>query len=445
MKYFLTKRKKMMHSGQAMMIATIFFLIVSMTIILGLAGPILRQGRIVSDVYKSRESYFLAESGIEDVIYRLRTGKSVGTTVNLSLNGGSASVEITPTASGKQVIATGSKNNDVRKIQSNVIFGTGIAFHYGIQSGQGGFSMSNSSSVVGNVFSGGAVIGNNNNFIYGDVVSAGSTGTIYGIHATGTAYAHNLGKVAVATTVDKDAYYQVKTNTTVNGTLHPGSADQTVVPLPISDAQINQWESDALAGGIMASNECDDYSSNSNTCTISTSRTIGPKKIPFNLLIKSASGIVTVDGPIWVTGNITTQTGPTIRMSPSLGVQNVAVIADNPSDTTGSGIIDIGQSTIFEGSGSPGSFVFLISQNNSGETGGSTDAVSMSQGASALVAYASHGQISLSQSVNVKGVTAYKIILSQSAQVKYDTGLPSTLFEGGPSGGYDISFWKEIQ
>ena len=87
----------------------------------------------------------------------------------------------------------------------------------------------------------------------------------------------------------------------------------------------------------------------------------------------------------------------------------------------------------------------MISQNNSAETGGSTNAISMGQGASALVSYASHGQITLQQSVSVKEVTAYKIILQNSANVTYDTGLPSVLFESGPAGGYDITSWKEIQ
>src|SRR6185295_15723259 len=114
-----------------------------------------------------------------------------------------------------------------------------------------------------------------------------------------------------------------------------------------------------------------------------------------------------------VTGNITTQTGPTIRIDPALGSQNVAIIADNPSNQTGSGIITVGQSTIFLGSGSAGSFVFLISQNKSAEQGGSTVAISMAQGASALVAYASHGLLTLSQSVSVKEATGYKIALSQ--------------------------------
>jgi hypothetical protein len=150
-------------------------------------------------------------------------------------------------------------------------------------------------------------------------------------------------------------------------------------------------------------------------------------------------------GPLWVTGNITTQTGPTIQIAPSLGNMNVAFIADKTSDRLASGIISIGQTTVFNGSGSPSSFVFMVSQNSSAEQGGATVAILMGQGASALVAYASHGEIDLSQSVSVKEATAYRIALSQSANVMYDTGLPNTLFSNGPAGGYDILSWAEIQ
>jgi hypothetical protein len=165
---------------------------------------------------------------------------------------------------------------------------------------------------------------------------------------------------------------------------------------------------------------------------------LGPTKIECNLVVKGNSAILNVTGPIWVAGNITFQTGPTTKMDSSLGGTNVAIIADNPANTTGSGIISVGQTSIFQGSGSPGSFVFLISQNNSAESGGGTSAVSLAEGASALVAYASHGLIGLSQSVNVKSVTAYKIALSQSASVTYDVGLPSTLFESGPGGSWSF-------
>lgn len=443
--YTHNKKQIRKDKGAAMLIAVIFFLFATMTIILGIASPILKQATVSKNIITSKGSYYLAQSSVEDVLYRLKNSKQAAATETLTLNEGTASTDITSITGGKMIVSNGAASTLARKVQATVVLGTGIAFHYGVQSGMGGFLLQNSSSITGNVFSGGSVIGSGN-YIYGDVISAGAAGLVDGIHATGTVYAHNIRKTtSSATIIDKDAYYVNKDDgVTVSGNLYPNSADQAIVPLPISDSQISTWESDAAAGGVMLSSQCDSYSSSTNTCTISTSKTIGPKKIPFNLVVKSSSGVLTVAGPLWITGNFTTQTGPTIRMSSSLGSTNVAIIADNPSNTTGSSLIDIGQTTVFQGSGSPGSFVFLISQNNSSETGGSIDAISMNQGASALVAYASHGQITLSQSVSVKEVTAYKIILTQSANVVYDTGLPSTVFQSGPAGGYDLTDWREI-
>ena len=64
-------------SGQAMMVATIFFLIISTTIIFGLVGPIVREQKITSTLLLSRQSYFTAEAGVEDVVYRIKTAKPV--------------------------------------------------------------------------------------------------------------------------------------------------------------------------------------------------------------------------------------------------------------------------------------------------------------------------------------------------------------------------------
>ncbi len=432
--------KKNPQSGQAMLTAVIFFLFISTTVVLGVASPILKQARISNDLIRSKESYYFAEGRIEDAFYRIKNNKQIASSETDTLDGTVITTTTTNTATGKQVIATATTNNLVRKMKLDITLGTGISFHYGVQAGNGGFSLANSSSVTGNIYSSGSVVGSDN-FIYGDVVSSGPTGLINNIRVTGSAYAHTIQN----STISVNAYYTTITSSTVTGTRYPNSTDPATAELPISDAQISEWESDAAAGGTMTSSQCDSYSSSSNTCTISSSKTLGPLKIPFNLLVKSSSGVLTVTGPLWVLGDITAQTGPTIKMSSTLGSQNVAIIAHDPTATSTKGIIDIGQSTIFQGSGTVGSFVFMISQNNSAELGGSTNAISMSQGASALVAYASHGLVNLSQSVSLKEVTAYKIALSQSANVTYDTGLPSTLFSSGPAGGYNILSWKEIE
>ncbi|MBX4215562.1 hypothetical protein KW797_01290, partial [Candidatus Parcubacteria bacterium] len=273
--------------GQTILISAIFFLGISLAILFGTVTPALKQASIARESEQARKSYLLGESALEDIYYRLTSGKQIAASETLSLNGGVATATTSNIPGGKDVVATATVDDYIRKIHAVISLSTGISFHYGVQSGRGGFELDNSSSITGNVYANGSVTGNGN-MVYGDVVSTGTEGLVYGIHATGTVYAHTIGKIGETTTIDKDAYYSVKTGTvTVGGALHPGSADQPVVDLPISDDQIERWKSDALAGGTLSSSSCDAYASSSNTCTLSSTRSLGPKKIPFNLLIKT--------------------------------------------------------------------------------------------------------------------------------------------------------------
>lgn len=419
------------------MLLALVFAGIFMTVSTALVGYLTSYGRAERVTVAAAQALAIAEGAFDEATYQLNQNPAYSGETNTALGSGMFTIAVQNIdSSTKRITATGyvpdSQNPTATKIiQANVGLDTSnIAFHYGIQAGNGGFTMNNTSKIIGNVFSSGPVTGSGGNYIYGDVISSGPNGIIYGVHATSSAYAHTIGSASQPTTIDGDAYYVTKTNTTVNGALYPNSPDQTGVELPISDEQIALWESYAAEGGTISS--CDSH----GDYTISTDAALGPKKIACNLIVKSSSGVLTVTGPIWVTGNITTQTGPTIRIDPALGSQNVAIIADNPSNPTGSGVITVGQSTEFFGSGAPGSFVFLISQNRSAEQGGSNVAVSLGQGASALVAYASHGLLTLGQSVNVKEATGYKISLSQSATVTYDTGLPNTVFQSGPGGSW---------
>ncbi len=428
-----TNRRINLQSGQVMLTIVLFAMLASLAIVFGVISPVLKQATISKDFVRSRESYYLAESGLEDAYYRLKNNKQLSSSEVIVLNNATTTTSIVTTSGGKLVVSLATTTGGVaRKMQTNLVLGTGIAFHYGVQVGQGGFNLQNSSTVTGNIHADGTVSGSGN-MVYGDVISSGSSGLINSIHATGTAYAHTIQ----SSTVDKDAYYVTKTSTTVGGTSYPNSPDQSSESLPISDAQISQWESDAASGG-------------SVTCSggsykITSNVTIGPKKIPCDLEI-SGSPIVTLAGAIWVTGNITIKNSSIVKLASSLGNQSLAIVADNPSNKLTSSEISLENSSTFQNSGTAGSFIFLISQNNSAETGGSEEAISMANSSTgAVVVFAGHGQISLQNSINTKEVTAYKIVLKNSANITYDTGLPSTLFSSGPGGGYDVLDWKEVQ
>jgi hypothetical protein len=422
--------------GQIFVIGLVFFaimMIFSAAILVYVSTHIKSERQNIA----KEQALQLAEAGIDKAAYELNHNPNYAGEVNTALGNGSFTITVSEIDSEhKRITSDATVNYSGDKIARRTvkatlaINNTVISFRYGIQAGNGGFSLANTSRITGNAFSTGSVVGSGGNYINGDVVSAGSSGWVYGIHATGNVFSHTIGKSGTGTTIDKDAYYVTKTNTTVTGTSHPGSPDQSPAPLPISDAQISQWESDAAAGDTIST--CD----GDGNYVVPGSMSLGPKKIACNLVIKNVT--LTVTGPIWVTGNITTKSS-TIKMDPSLGSSNAAIIADNPSDRSGSGIIDIQTSSDFQGSGSAGSFVFMISQNNSAESGGSTAAILQGQSATALVAYASHGLIDFSNSANVKEATAYKITLKNSANVTYDSGLPSTLFEAGPGASWTFS------
>jgi hypothetical protein len=418
--------------GQAIIVAALFFLAISLTVGLGVTHPVLNQVESMRAETRGTEAFYAARGVSEDVIYRLLKGMSVDTTETIDYGGFRAAATTTVVFDGKEVDAAGNREDFVRKSKTRLIEGSGASFSYGTEVGAGGLVLENSSSVVGGIYASGPITGSGGNLIKGEAVSAGPSGRIEGVHATSSAYAHTIKD----STVDQDAYYQTIFNTTVLGALHPGSADQATTTLAISDAQIALWESEAAAGGVISS-PC--------PYTIDDDITIGPKKITCDVEI-TGSPTVTLGGALFVTGNITVRNTATVRVAPSLGSKSVAVIADNQSNQTTSSKIVLENSASFEGSGSPNSYVLMLSQNRSAEQGGSEKAIDVKNSVTgALLVYAGHGEIQLQNSIHVKEVSAYRIRLKNSAEVRYESGLASLIFTSGPTGGYVLDRWRETE
>jgi len=416
--------------GQAVITAVIFFLFTSMAIVFGATGPIIRDVRAAGNLLTSKESFYLAEAGTEDVLYRIKNRLNVSDSESVLIGSSTVSVSVSSIGSGKkEILAEGNINNFVRKNKIVVNQGAGADFFYGIQSGEGGFFMNNSSTVTGSVFSNGDVVGQNSNIIKGDVVSAGPSGLIDGIHATGTARAHTID----GSVIDKDAYYQIINSTVVWGTTFPGSSDQATSSLPISDQDIEEWKQ--FATTTVISSPC--------PYEITSDLAIGPARIACDLKI-SGSPTVTLRGTIWVEGNIEIENSVVMQIDPSLGDKSLAVIADKESNRLTSSKISIENSSEFHNSGTYGSYILFISQNNSAENGGDEEAIKIKNSASGdLLVYAGHGEISIENNASLKEVTGYKITLKNSANVVYETGLGSLLFDSGVSGGWNVESWEE--
>lgn len=161
------------NGGQAMIISVVFFLFLSIAVISGLVNPSVREYKIASDLIRSKQSLFLSESAVEDSYFRLKSGKALGATNTITLGVDSATATITDSGyNEKTIAAVGDVSLRQRKSELVLNTGTGVSFSYGVQTGTGGFTMANGSSVQGSVYSNGDITGSGS--ITGTALAANS-------------------------------------------------------------------------------------------------------------------------------------------------------------------------------------------------------------------------------------------------------------------------------
>jgi len=198
--------------------------------------------------------------------------------------------------------------------------------------------------------------------------------------------------------------------------------------MPVSQANIDQWKAEALAGGTYNG----DYLSNWSGSIL------GPRKINGNLTV--TSGPLMVTGTIWVTGNIIVNSGGTVKLAPSLGANSAVLVAD--------GYISIYGGGQFQGSGVANSYPIVVSTSacpNATPCGPNNSAISLSGGAGAVVLTAIYGKVNIIGGSGARSVTGDSIYISGGGTITYDTGLVSPSFSSGPAGSWNISSWKELE
>lgn len=164
------------NGGAAMMILVLFFVFISLTILMGVVTPTIREYKIAGDNFKSKQTYFLAESGIEDAFYRLKNKKQTNDTETLILGDSQAVTTITDIGGGKKKISTlGDTDTLERKIEVTLNTAAGVSFNYGVQVGQGGVYL-DSGMIYGNVYANGPISASSSgsNKITGTAISANS-------------------------------------------------------------------------------------------------------------------------------------------------------------------------------------------------------------------------------------------------------------------------------
>jgi hypothetical protein len=102
------------------------------------------------------------------------------------------------------------------------------------------------------------------------------------------------------------------------------------------------------------------------------------------------------------------------------------------------GIVTVNGGGNFSGSGTAGSYPFLITTSSCPVEAGcnGADAVTLDGGAGTVAIVAQNGTVDIEGGSAIKAVTANQIIMRGGATLYYDSGLISSNFSSGPGGSW---------
>lgn len=245
--------------------------------------------------------------------------------------------------------------------------------------------------------------------------------------------------------IDGDAYYQIiDDKTTVSGVKHPDSPDPPNKDLPISYAQIQDWEKAAC---------CDTGSGCKPECIYTGDYTpaegvfLGPIKIEGNLIFPSNSddNPIIINGPIWVTGNISASNSAGIKLKENLE-HGYPIIADNPNDQTNYGKIELSNNVITQDSVQGGKLLFISTNKSLNENNPAIWLYNnVNKDEAQSIIYTLYGVIKVENNAKFIEVTGYAIHMENNAEIVYEEGLINSNFSSGPGGGWEAVKWKETE
>lgn len=233
-----------------------------------------------------------------------------------------------------------------------------------------------------------------------------------GSKITGNAHAHDLENL----TVGSGAYYQTETNVTA-GALYPSQPDPASQSFAISQANIDNWETQAASQGV--------YTGDITSC---------PTNLPAGKYVGNINlgndCNVRVESPIEVTGNLNLGNDNTFTLSSSYGSSSGVFIVDK--------FITLSNNNIFKGDGTSGSYLFLISNYDTQDDPLKQPAITLTNNGNNGVVYSILGAIDISNNNDLTVVSGWQLNLSNNVIVNYSSGLASAFVSSGPSGGFSV-------
>jgi hypothetical protein len=253
-----------------------------------------------------------------------------------------------------------------------------------------------------------------------------SNTALTGMEVHGHAHAHTISNSAVS----GDAYYQTISGSSVGGLSHPGSTDPPAQTLPISEAELDQFKAWGDAGGVCAPPDCD---VSGNYLLNNAAGAMGPIRVAGDLTVDN-NATLTIGGTIHIEGDLLFDNNCTVQMSSAYGASSGIIIVD--------GTATIRNNCDLAGSGTPGSYLMIISTSNNLSD---PPAIDVNNNATGAIFYAANGSLKLENNTEVKEAVGQKIEMENNATLIYETGLANVNFSAGPTGGYTIDRWIEAE
>ncbi|KPJ84875.1 hypothetical protein AMJ57_05180 [Parcubacteria bacterium SG8_24] len=379
-----------------------------------------------------------AEAGIQKALFCLNTteGTNCGGAYSITYTG---ETDVDFGDNSFTTVVTGS--GSLRDIESTGTTSTGrfvklyakvssipdtdeMALGFALQSGNAGAHLENGATINGTLYANGDVeCVSTQAVVDGDIFVAKSGGWIDGCQVNYHAYAD----IILDCNVNGHAYYRNDpadiAGTTVGGTKYPSSPTPTTEDLPEPDYGF--WQTSAEAGGTISGDH-----------TVTDGQSIGPIKVDGNLIFEAGAS-VTITGPIWAVGDVTTGNGTTLQLDPAYTEYSTVILADDTADPAGGGHITLDNGTSVLGTGDPQSHIMFISTNQSlDETDAALDIANNAAGA---VFLAPDGVLRLRNNAGAKSLSAKKLWLDNNAVVTYvESDLADIKFSNSPSAAWGL-------
>lgn len=408
--------------------------------------------RIEDTIATSDQAWYAAWSGIDELMYRLRSKQNFGGSYSLDLtlsNGATVSANITGDDNNKTVTSTGYALGTVRRLEVQVASSSSKAsFIFAAQSGEGGFELEGNSTVVGTNDTPGNVYSNGD--IKGVRASAGQSGSKILGSAWAVGYIGGLSSPSTGGVyVQKDARANSLTACLVGANVRspippsncPYGGNYQIAPAPnpvaLASVDADFWKAKAVAGGVWVGT-CNVLATDGSDCTQGTSQ-LGDLHITGDLNVPSGADF-TLTGPVWVQGDISISQNNNLFTDETVGKDSVVIVASDPDNPLVKGRVTTSSNVTFNRN-SQGAGLIFISENINDDCAVSP-AADITSNTATVVFVALDGCINIGSNSVISGVLGKKVHVSNNSTISYDPNLAQAIV-GSDTGGWIVTSVKE--